>query len=136
MVSRVSSPFFPTSSWRVGVGLGLRPRVRRVSYDDEITIRMKKQFANNRCLAGTMIWAVDLDSADSRTLHALADQRSVGPGRPTMPGNVFREQQAQDKIQQQNRAALVSDGAPPRRCTRSCGPDRTDRRRWCSSSCC
>ncbi|PVH76631.1 glycoside hydrolase family 18 protein [Cadophora sp. DSE1049] len=32
-----------------------------VSYDNEATVRMKLQYANSRCLGGTMIWAIDLD---------------------------------------------------------------------------
>jgi GH18 family chitinase len=43
-----------------------------VSYDDADTLAVKKRFANNRCLGGTMIWAVDLDEPGSPTLRALA----------------------------------------------------------------
>ncbi|KAL2753128.1 glycoside hydrolase family 18 protein, partial [Sodiomyces alcalophilus JCM 7366] len=43
-----------------------------VSYDDGETLALKTQFANNRCLAGKMIWAVDLDEPGSPTLKALA----------------------------------------------------------------
>ncbi|PYH48074.1 glycoside hydrolase, partial [Aspergillus saccharolyticus JOP 1030-1] len=33
-----------------------------VSFDDKETLRLKLDFANRRCLGGTMAWAVDLDS--------------------------------------------------------------------------
>ncbi|TEA17437.1 Acidic mammalian chitinase [Colletotrichum sidae] len=42
-----------------------------VSYDDGETLALKTQFANNRCLGGKMIWAVDLDEPGSPTLQAL-----------------------------------------------------------------
>ncbi|KAI1115462.1 glycoside hydrolase [Nemania sp. NC0429] len=33
-----------------------------VSYDDDETFRMKLDYANSLCLAGTMVWALDLDA--------------------------------------------------------------------------
>ncbi len=33
-----------------------------VSYDDKETFQMKLQYANEMCLGGTMVWAMDLDS--------------------------------------------------------------------------
>jgi chitinase len=33
-----------------------------IGYDDDETIIMKTQFANSKCLGGTMIWAIDYDS--------------------------------------------------------------------------
>ena len=35
-----------------------------LGYDDEETIKLKTEFANSRCLGGTMIWAIDYDSGD------------------------------------------------------------------------
>ncbi|KXJ88347.1 chitinase [Microdochium bolleyi] len=32
-----------------------------VSWDDQVTLKMKQDFANRRCLGGTMVWAIDLD---------------------------------------------------------------------------
>ncbi|OHW96267.1 glycoside hydrolase family 18 protein [Colletotrichum incanum] len=32
-----------------------------VSWDDQTTLKMKQDFANRRCLGGTMVWAIDLD---------------------------------------------------------------------------
>ncbi|KAL2068496.1 hypothetical protein VTL71DRAFT_14833 [Oculimacula yallundae] len=47
-----------------------------VSFDDEQTLKEKVDFANMRCLGGTMIWAVDLD--DGTEIDALGK----GFGRP------------------------------------------------------
>jgi hypothetical protein len=33
-----------------------------IGYDDEETVAMKKQFANNMCFGGTMAWSVDFNS--------------------------------------------------------------------------
>lgn len=38
----------------------------RVSYDDAETYELKKNFANNLCLGGTMVWALDQEDKDSR----------------------------------------------------------------------
>ncbi|KAL8761316.1 MAG: hypothetical protein Q9184_002558 [Pyrenodesmia sp. 2 TL-2023] len=40
-----------------------------VSWDDQKTLKMKVDFANKRCLGGTMVWAVDLD--DGSLIDAL-----------------------------------------------------------------
>ncbi|KAJ5779984.1 glycoside hydrolase, partial [Penicillium paradoxum] len=42
-----------------------------VSYDDGETMQMKISAANNLCLGGTMIWAVDHDSQDSKSSNDL-----------------------------------------------------------------
>jgi GH18 family chitinase len=34
-----------------------------VSYDDEKTFKIKLNYANERCLGGTMIWSVDQDDS-------------------------------------------------------------------------
>ncbi|KAJ4369884.1 hypothetical protein N0V83_005648 [Neocucurbitaria cava] len=39
----------------------------KVSYDDEETLQLKKDFANKHCLGGTMVWALDLDDASTST---------------------------------------------------------------------
>lgn len=38
-----------------------------VSYDDEVTLQLKMDYANSLGLAGTMIWAVDLDDSAGTT---------------------------------------------------------------------
>ncbi|KAI5457374.1 glycoside hydrolase superfamily [Mariannaea sp. PMI_226] len=40
-----------------------------VSWDDAETLKMKVDFANERCLGGTMIWAIDLD--DGTLINSL-----------------------------------------------------------------
>jgi hypothetical protein len=42
-----------------------------VSFDDAETLKTKLDYANLRCLKGTMIWAIDLD--DGTLLNALAE---------------------------------------------------------------
>ncbi|TPX09628.1 uncharacterized protein E0L32_009229 [Thyridium curvatum] len=53
-----------------------------VSYDNADTLKTKVDFANSRCLGGTMIWAIDLD--DGTLINALG--KSLGrPRRPELP---------------------------------------------------
>ncbi|KAF5614762.1 killer toxin subunits alpha beta [Fusarium sp. NRRL 52700] len=40
-----------------------------VSWDDAKTLKMKLDYANERCLGGTMVWAIDLD--DGTLIEAL-----------------------------------------------------------------
>ncbi|KAK2760017.1 hypothetical protein FQN54_002753 [Arachnomyces sp. PD_36] len=40
-----------------------------VSWDDEETLKIKLEYANRRCLGGTMVWAIDLD--DGTLIKAL-----------------------------------------------------------------
>ncbi|KAM7185747.1 chitinase [Naviculisporaceae sp. PSN 640] len=63
-----------------------------VSYDDEETLALKLQYANRRCLGGTMVWAIDLD--DGTLINALGANLSrnktiiyePNPGRGTDGG--------------------------------------------------
>lgn len=48
----------------VADSLLIRPRV---SYDDAETIGLKKTYANNHCLRGTMVWALDLADPNNNT---------------------------------------------------------------------
>jgi chitinase len=55
-----------------------------VSWDDMETLKLKLDYANKRCLGGTMVWAVDLD--DGTLIEALGkvmdkDKRWVGDGK-------------------------------------------------------
>lgn len=38
----------------------------RVSYDDKETLQIKKQYAADKCLAGTLEWAVDMNVISSK----------------------------------------------------------------------
>jgi chitinase len=42
-----------------------------VSYDDADTLKIKMDFANKLGLGGTMVWALDLDNADSQSAQYL-----------------------------------------------------------------
>jgi len=42
-----------------------------VSYDDSETFGLKLQYADSKCLTGTMVWAVDLDSDTNPAVDAL-----------------------------------------------------------------
>lgn len=49
-----------------------------VSWDDTKTLKMKVDYANERCLGGVMVWAIDLD--DGTLISSLARAgRSVQP---------------------------------------------------------
>lgn len=48
-----------------------------VSYDDDETLRLKVEFAQQRCLGGVMAWAVSSDVRDARLSKALGN--AVGP---------------------------------------------------------
>lgn len=43
-----------------------------VSYDDAQTFQMKQQYANSKCLGGTMVWASSLDSSNGSAASALS----------------------------------------------------------------
>lgn len=45
-----------------------------VSWDDAETLKIKVDYANQRCLGGTMVWAIDLD--DGTLLDALGGNLS------------------------------------------------------------
>lgn len=38
----------------------------RVSYDDKDTLKLKKQYAADKCLGGTLEWAVDMGDPKSK----------------------------------------------------------------------
>ncbi|ROT38621.1 hypothetical protein SODALDRAFT_166751 [Sodiomyces alkalinus F11] len=62
--------------------MGFLRRWRDSSLEDTV-------FANNRCLAGKMIWAVDLDEPGSPTLKALASGSSGDGGIGGLPREIF-----------------------------------------------
>ncbi|KAF9887254.1 hypothetical protein FE257_010382 [Aspergillus nanangensis] len=51
-----------------------------VSWDDKETLKLKIDYANRRCLGGTMIWAVDLD--DGSLIEALG--QAMGKNKTTI----------------------------------------------------
>lgn len=56
-----------------------------VSWDDAVTLQMKMDFANRRCLGGTLVWAVDLD--DGTLINALGSGMSRSKSRVHSKGN-------------------------------------------------
>lgn len=58
-----------------------------VSYDDQTTLKMKMDYANNNCLGGTMVWAASTDDSKGSAAAALAAARGVrivGPQGPSL----------------------------------------------------
>lgn len=47
-----------------------------VSYDDAETMKTKIDFANQHCLGGTMVWAIDMDSSNGSSIDALGSDLS------------------------------------------------------------
>jgi hypothetical protein len=43
-----------------------------VSYDDETTLKMKVDYANENCIGGTMVWAASTDDSNGSAAQALA----------------------------------------------------------------
>ena len=63
------------------------------SYDDLPTFKMKIDYANEVCLGGIMVWAVDLDDANATMTNELAqamglpaDSKAVQSLNITLPG--------------------------------------------------
>lgn len=59
-----------------------------VSYDDSETFKMKIDYANGKCLGGTMIWAISTDdnnytAAGSWSQHTGMSAKSLWGGGPT-----------------------------------------------------
>ena len=52
-----------------------------MSYDDPETLLIKRAFANNRCLGGFMIWALDQDDRSGTLLQAVAGTSQQPNGR-------------------------------------------------------
>ncbi|PYH81904.1 chitinase [Aspergillus uvarum CBS 121591] len=57
-----------------------------VSYDDAETMKMKIDFANQHCLGGTMLWAVDMDTTNGSSINALGSDLSRAKS-PTYANN-------------------------------------------------
>lgn len=62
-----------------------------IGYDDEETVAMKKQFANNLCFGGTMAWSVDFNSGEGNGLTPpVTTDGQCGPANGgTICGNGF-----------------------------------------------
>lgn len=65
-----------------------------VSYDDQETLKMKIDYANSKCLGGTMVWAVSTDDAQGSAAAAL----SASTGRQAL--NLANLQTSPDAVTQ------------------------------------
>jgi len=61
----------PTLDEKAGVKFVAYNETQWVSFDDEETIKLKQKFANERCLGGTMVWA--MDQADQKSACGLPE---------------------------------------------------------------
>ncbi|KAI4721608.1 glycoside hydrolase [Aureobasidium sp. EXF-10727] len=79
-----------------------------VSYDDEQTFTLKKNFANGLCLGGTMVWALDLDDPSTQqsvTNLNLDGLRSIGDNVDLNPAFGSQKMRA---IRKQNNVNLIT----------------------------
>ncbi|GAB7351190.1 hypothetical protein MBLNU459_g1634t2 [Dothideomycetes sp. NU459] len=79
-----------------------------VSYDDEQTFTVKKNFANGLCLGGTMVWALDLDDPSTQqsvTNLNLDGLRSIGDNVDSNPTFASQKMRA---IRKQNNVNLIT----------------------------
>ncbi len=51
----------------------LTPHLEWVSYDDEDTLKLKVDYANQNCLGGLMVWASSLDDGNGDAAAALSN---------------------------------------------------------------
>jgi GH18 family chitinase len=59
----------PTLDEKAAVKFVAYNKTQWVSFDDEETVKLKQKFANERCLGGTMVWA--MDQADQKSACGL-----------------------------------------------------------------
>lgn len=67
----------PTLDEKAGVKYVAYNDTQWVSFDDEETTKLKRKFANERCLGGTMIWA--MDQADQKSACGLPEAVRPSP---------------------------------------------------------
>lgn len=58
-----------------------------VSYDDVETLKMKVDYANGKCLGGTMVWAISTDSTNATAAAALASLNGLGVSKALFGGS-------------------------------------------------
>ncbi|KAF2850135.1 glycoside hydrolase family 18 protein [Plenodomus tracheiphilus IPT5] len=87
-----------------------------VSYDDGETTQLKINFANNRCLAGKMIWAVDQDDVKSSSTNDLL---GIGPANGV---SADKAQRIKDDLNNATQAAAVASSCYWTFCGDTCTP--------------
>lgn len=63
-----------------------------VSYDDVETLKMKVDYANGKCLGGTMVWAVSTDSDNATAASALASLNGLSQKKSLFGGSTPQEE--------------------------------------------
>jgi len=65
-----------------------------VSYDDDETLALKKSYANQHCLGGTMVWALDLaDPAnDTSSTDLIVQGMASADGTQALSNKVYARQ--------------------------------------------
>jgi len=63
-----------------------------VSYDDSDTFQQKQDFANSRCLSGTMVWA--MDQVDQGSTMQVGNTAGVTPSQQSTANQMSADQQA------------------------------------------
>ncbi|KAF9888495.1 hypothetical protein FE257_008602 [Aspergillus nanangensis] len=95
-----------------------------VSYDDEVTLAQKVNFANSRCLGGTMIWAIDMDNA-----NGTSNKNTIGLGKMEIKPAVFLELSAEiyteDSIEKVATEAKIADACYTSFCGDECASGYT-----------
>jgi len=71
-----------------------------VSYDDETTLQQKKTYADDNCLGGTMIWAIDQDSTDGDSMNNYLGTHNAGIYAKDMVGSPLKLKKAITETQQ------------------------------------
>ena len=83
-----------------------RPRITltfsRVSYDDDETIAVKENYANQNCMGGTMVWALDLADPknDTSSTNLIAQGMPGIDGRQALSSKVYAAQKFRAVTQQ------------------------------------
>jgi hypothetical protein len=70
-----------------------------VSYDDETTYQQKRQYADDNCLGGTMIWAIDQDTPEGDSLNDYLGVAKAGVYASDMTKSPLRLKKALAEIQ-------------------------------------
>jgi chitinase len=71
-----------------------------VSYDDETTLQQKKKYADDNCLGGTMIWAIDQNSADGESMNNFLGTTNAGVFAKDVVGSSLELKKAVKETQQ------------------------------------
>lgn len=77
-----------------------------VSFEDKETLTLKKQWANNHCLGGVMIWALSQDTPDYQSLFGLSS--AIAGVDPQSSLSIQVQLRKSRAVEAQNKAGVVS----------------------------